>query len=119
MTEREIQIVTEFAPRIVNGLVREREFRTLHSLLWEWRARNPDKGSFEWPGWLLIPGNLLNHCFACEWTRRKCIKNCNYCPIMEACGQLVGEFEDARDYNHELAPLIARQIADSWEIPAK
>ena len=51
-------------------LTRKRAIK-LHRQLWNWLAKNPDKGKGDWPEWEYNGGKIQscnNDCFACEVT---------------------------------------------------
>jgi len=97
---------------------------TEHVGLWEFVQRNVGhRHKSEWPG---FSKEVLNHCFACEYTKYdKFIAKCSQCPLVwpedrvtygegyNGCTKLYDEYLDfIGDRDFESARLLACKIRD-------
>lgn len=58
---------------------------TAHKELWDWLAKNPEKGKREWSGWIENRGGYYAalHCFACDYAEdERTGDRCEACPLI-------------------------------------
>lgn len=100
---------------------------TAHKELWDWLAKNPEKGKADWPGWeFYCDSRLYYWCFACEYARNEATGKginptfgikCQYCPLIwnddddEIC--MDGLFDDwDAEKDLQKRTKLAEQIRD-------
>lgn len=85
-----------------------------HKRLWDWLAKNPNCGKYDWPEWTLNGGEVLevgSDCFACELDdiiskKKEELPSCNYCPIT---------WEGTRMISGVIKPFCNTQNSSFWE----
>lgn len=95
-------------------------YQTLHRMMWEWVAENPDCSKISWPGWLEF--RITYHeiaCFACMYNITFQGHICAKCEVRKHCAghdSLYAKYEQAR-YDGDLKRVssLARQISECWK----